>query len=394
MKDKMKELYRICGAILRFCSFMMLFPFLKYCSLIIPRRIPKSRRATIFQLAPRPGFIGGDVAANALIKEAMEDDGWAVKIVSVKPRRMRNSVFKWLWGEKWGIFNFIRDYLKMDDCAVVMDGQLNIGFLQRRSVNIYHYSFRGYRRLAGKGWSIRQKLDNMVDSIIQAVGSTRCINIAVSKFQSRHLLSEGVRIHRVISNTVDTEEFKPRTQIEKHGDLLYLGGFSYYGKGIDVLEKLAEQGLNIDCFSDHFGPGPLNYRAGIPRSEVPTVINGHVILIHPSRFESCSMSVLEAMSSGLPVLISNVGIGPELRKTIPEFVVKGFGQDAINEYIYKIGLIKRDYKKFCGMARAYILENHSATTFRLSWKEAMNELCKSESLAVPKWYPRIEKGLR
>jgi len=324
------------------------------------------------QFAARAGYIGGDTVANALIREALTEGGYRVQTLSAEPVGKRDLIRSWIWGEKWHVHRNIAAGLKGRHPIVIIDAQLNIGMLRQRCINIFHFSFRGYRKLAGVNWSLGDKLSNVIDSLLQAIGSLGAYNVAVSDFQRRFLRTEGVKVHRVVGNSVDLDTFAPRRPSLPTAEFLFVGGYSHYGKGFDVLERLAQRGLAIDCASNIRPRAPLRYLGSIPHEGIPGVLSSHLILLHPSRYESCSMSVLEALACGIPVLISKVGIGAELRKEIPEFVVEGFDDRAIDEYLEKARVILGDYERFSRLARAYVEKRHSYGQFKANWKDLVD----------------------
>lgn len=330
------------------------------------------RDVLIVQFPRRNGFIAGDVAANDLIKEALREVGLNVSVFSVQKARNRSNIAKWLFEEKWDYYCAIRKEITKRNIILIIDGQLNIGFLPNRCINIFHFSQSGYRRLAGKTWTLEGKLGSVASSMIESLGAARSTNIAVSSFQRRFLEHERIKIDRLIPNAVDTQLFRPRPG-RKERDFVFLGAFNYWGKGFDVLEQLAQLGLSIDCITNQKGGGLLNYKKDVPHEEVPGVLSLYKVLILPSRYESCSMVVLEAMSSGLPVLISKVGIGPELQKYVPEFVISGYGKEAVIEYFEKANLILDGYEFFSRKAREYVENRHSLDRFKNDWRSIFSD---------------------
>jgi glycosyltransferase involved in cell wall biosynthesis len=207
-----------------------------------------------------------------------------------------------------------------------------------------------------------------ISSLIQAYGLAYSRNIAVSEFQRRYLEMEGIRVTSVINNPMSVVE--PQVTA-KTGDFVFLAGYSYFGKGFDVLEKLAETGWNIDCYTTGSKPGLLNYKAPVEHRHVLETIQRYRILLHPSRFESCGMTVLEAMSCGVPVLMAAVGVGASLRKEIPEFVVSGYDEEAVEEYRAKARIILADYQTFSRRAREYVERHHGLESFQQQWRRVL-----------------------
>lgn len=362
-----KKAYKIINQTLRIALLWIWWGFYAIVSKTGRRRAGRSKDVIIVQFAPRPGFTGGDVVANSLIRQSLETNGYHVETISVSPDRRGNIVLDWLLEGKWRLFRSARTKIKNRRATIIIDAQLNLGFFNNPCINVFHYSFIGYKRLTGAKWLVEQKLASTANSLIQSIGSMRSVNVAVSPFQSRFLKREGVHVDKIIPNSIDIELFKPVAAVQKKGDFVYVGASIYFAKGLDVLERLADKGLKIDCVMPSKGNGTLNCLGSRPHGEIPELLQEYKALIHPSRYESCSMCVLEAMASGLPVLVSNVGIGPELRKEIPEFVVAGYDDEAISEYIRKAELILGDYPRYSRLARNYVERFHSFNGFQTEW---------------------------
>lgn len=165
--------------------------------------------------------------------------------------------------------------------------------------------------------------------------------IAVSKvtkeLSQRYLKVNDEKIE-MIYNGVDTEVFNSPNKDEMamkytQPTVMYVGRM-VSKKGIHVLLKAIPEVLK-DIPETHFvfvggGDIPL-YRKilssmGIPRKnfsftghigyfERPRVLRKATVYVNPSLFENCSISILEAMSSEIAVIASEIGGNPEIIKS-------------------------------------------------------------------------------
>lgn len=316
---------------------------------------------------------GGDDTVNGQIKNLLEQAGHSVEIFIYNQNYSNISwILKKIIGIPYLYAKQVNDIAGNYD-IIIADGGINYNIKHPRCINLYHYSFLGYSTLAGINWDILWRLKYRKLSAIQEQGAKNAYNISVSEFQKEWLEKENVKVSKVIYNSINTDTFKP-LKTKKEDDYLFLGGYSYYGKGFDVLERLAsKKGLRIDCITNFSKEGDgLNYKHTVPHSKVPEAMNSYKIFIYPTRYDSCSMSVLEAMSCGLPTITGNVGIGPVLKDAIPEFVVDGYDDKAVDEYYDKIRRIEENYEEFSKKAREYIMKNHSYEEFKNKWLEVIN----------------------
>ncbi len=140
-----------------------------------------------------------------------------------------------------------------------------------------------------------------------------------------------------IPNGVDRTLFNEKDNTPKGKKVLYVGRFSLE-KGIDLITKIAEEILEKDkelkleiIASDKNIPAQLQkiqkqflqlqekygerfiwHREKISREELAKIYKESSIYIQPSRYEACPLCVLEAMSTGKPVICSTRGGMPEL----------------------------------------------------------------------------------
>jgi glycosyltransferase involved in cell wall biosynthesis len=162
--------------------------------------------------------------------------------------------------------------------------------------------------------------------------------IAVSNWMWRLLEQNyGITGVNVVHNGIDHEYFSPKNQKNSIQRLntnkpivLYSGRFIAL-KGINILVKAMRRVIN-ETKDVHFAfAGPeanmkwvrmfekeeipsecYSFLGYIPHNEMPEIYSASKIFVLPSFIESFPFSVLEAMSSGVAVIASNVGGVPEM----------------------------------------------------------------------------------
>jgi glycosyltransferase involved in cell wall biosynthesis len=136
---------------------------------------------------------------------------------------------------------------------------------------------------------------------------------------------------RTIHNGVDLQEFSPGQEdrialgLPPNKPLgLFVGDIRTYGKNLDtVLAALAQvPQLHLAVAGDtHNSPFPaLAEKLGVAervhflgfRRDIPKLMRAADLFIFPSRYEACSLALLEAMASGLPIVTAQTAGGCEL----------------------------------------------------------------------------------
>lgn len=175
------------------------------------------------------------------------------------------------------------------------------------------YLQRIYHRL----WVYQREIESMRRA--QAI-------TAVSEYTARvaRKVFSRERDIQVIHNWVDTSTFAPiyRTVPSRPFRLLFVGNMSLR-KGRDLLIPIMER-LGPDFELSYTGaPEDFPHREGLPGNMLPLgridgpeamaeVYQDHDALLFPSRLEGLPLAVLEATSSGLPVIAANASSLPEV----------------------------------------------------------------------------------
>lgn len=255
--------------------------------------------------------------------------------------------------------------------AVICNGEFGLGINHKKAINYFHGSYLGLRDATFDVKNLKSFFALTFRSFQQKISSKNKIVVSVSDYLNAILEKQKIKVNFTVPNPVDLSRFRP-AETKKEGDLLFVGRGDYYAKGFDVLEKLAQRGHLITCVTDiKWKNGNINF---IPMQEyyqMPAIYSRFKILILPSRFESFGMAAVEAMASGLPIIMNNVGVATQLKKEIPEFVVDDL--DDLLEIEKRIKIIKDRYLEFSQRARSFCEKNFSLEKYGQDWLRIISD---------------------
>jgi glycosyltransferase involved in cell wall biosynthesis len=179
----------------------------------------------------------------------------------------------------------------------------------------------------------------------------------------------------VIPNPVDVNLFKykgPNTN--KEYKAISIRGLHNTKYGVDIGIKAFSEIKNIAY--DIFGQGKLYpkyvdlikssqsnskiYNKSLNHNEIPTLLENYHIFVAPSRVEAQGVSMCEAMSTGLPVVATNIGGIPEfVRDGIDGYLVNPENPEAIKKAIQKLISNPKLMEEFGKNARNNIIDKCS-----------------------------------
>jgi glycosyltransferase involved in cell wall biosynthesis len=207
-------------------------------------------------------------------------------------------------------------------------------------INSSHFVHAAWVRSRYHTWRIRRDLYGFYQLIYNLAGKwlehwsyrhSRRV-VAVSEQVRRELLEAGVTPERlrVIPNGVDTDEFAPREVSRSalglpEGKLvLFIGDIRTPRKNLDTLLRAmvnVSDATLVVVGSTARSPYPrlavaLGLEARVAflgfRRDVPQLMRAADIFVFPSRYEACSLVLLEAAASGLPIVAAAAAGGTEL----------------------------------------------------------------------------------
>lgn len=199
-----------------------------------------------------------------------------------------------------------------------------------------------------------------------------------SMFQRREYERLGLKdldSCRLIRNGVDINMFKPPKENDGY---ISWSGKRWWTKGYWILEYIANKLPNekFVAFSENYlGINAENVKTviGLPHYKVAEMLKSKIHL-NTSCTENQALSILEAMSCGIPVVATNVSGNPE----IIEHGKTGFLYDIDNpdeaiEYIRILNEDKKLRRKIGSNARKYIVKNFSFKAMGKLFKDIYEE---------------------
>jgi len=318
---------------------------------------------------------GGDETVHRMMQRIFEKDGHTVHFLGqedadklgVNRAIDRLLGHRYLLGTSWytsQTFKRLKDKYDLVICNSVCSWGIN----HPHSVVLFHFSSTGALELYSCWRDLKKYLAFWRWAAMERIGSSNKIVIAVSDFLKAKLLLGGIRTDNVIHNGIDIEQFRP-IDLNRSNSCLFVGRYDHYLKGFDILEKLAAGGIAIDCCTNIDPGNGLNWLGNLKHSDMPVIYNSYKIVLFPSRYESVGLVPLEAMACGVPVIMGHTGVGTELCKTIPEFVVSGWSDTVENEYMRRMEIINSNYDHYSHLARKFVVQNYSYEIFKEKWLE-------------------------
>lgn len=224
--------------------------------------------------------------------------------------------------------------------------------------------------------SLWRRVEYPFGKIIEFLGLKKAERVIVTVETTRDYVKvyvDGNKIEK-IPNSVDTELFKPmKTRRSKRKEVIFIGrlnkiknlhnlidAFSGIGSSVElILVGYGEEKGALERHAKEVGTN-LVFRGVVPREQIPIELNKSDVFILPSFSEGHPKVLLEAMSCGLPCIVSDI---PSLREIVKDgfngFLCKT-NSESIRNCIKRV-LNDPDVAKRVGEnAREFIKNNFSA----------------------------------
>nr|WP_321572298.1 glycosyltransferase family 4 protein [Calothrix sp. PCC 6303] len=228
------------------------------------------------------------------------------------------------------------------------------------------------------------------------------ISIAVSDKIKQELIHElglvGDRIH-VIHNGVDVEEFVPGVESREQFGLptdvslgMFAGDIRTNRKNLDtVLRSLVQvpdlhlavvgttEGSPYPAMAAELGISDRVHFLGF-RRDIAKIMQAVDFFVFPSRYEACTLVLLEAMASGLPVITATSAGGAELVTPESGFVLQN--SDDADALAKAMETLSRDRTlgQTMGQAARQVAEQNTWTAKAKNYVDLFEELVNNENL--------------
>lgn len=203
----------------------------------------------------------------------------------------------------------------------------------------------------------------LIDRLIVFIANF-CVDLVI--FQSTWSYNQSIKMgfnskkkHRIIFNSVDKNIFTKKQFVPKNSGekikLIYTSWSSNKNKGY-LLLKFLDENIDFEKYSITFiGNSPITFKNIILLSPLPSHLIAEKlresdIFITPTKDDACSNAIIEALSSGLPVVALDSGANKEL---VGE---GGFLFNGEQDIIEAIDSVAKELEKYQKQIRVYSMD--------------------------------------
>lgn len=254
--------------------------------------------------------------------------------------------------------------------VVICNGEYGYAVNHPRAINVFHGNYYGYALSVKDLVPEELTQERLGKAEMQKISAKGKYVVTVSNSSKKQLEEFGISVDKVINNSVNPDFFHPMKDVQKGIHVLALARGRYYEKGFDILKRLADKGIKMRLFSNKKIDNPnVDNHDKINNKYLGVEYNKAQVLLFPSRFEGGSLTTLESMACGCPVLTTPTGYGHDLQEVIPNFVAETF-----DEFMAKYLLVKNERDKYSKKATDYFNEFHNPQNFKENWVDLVENL--------------------
>jgi glycosyltransferase involved in cell wall biosynthesis len=329
---------------------------------------------------------GGVERVCALLGDVLERQGWNVSIVG--PTR---PLTRWQFrlglnypALSWSATETARSRRDLD--LIVTNGFLGLGCPRRiPRVHLFHGTMvASTRALSGDAPAherVRRTVSAGLTEALAGRGATRlvCVAETVAEEVRRYY---RLRPDAIVPNGIDTDTFAPRDMaaardrlgLRSDGRYALFVGRLEHGKGSDlIIEGAARAGYELLIAGSTGAPGTRHLGVLAPEALADAYAASDCVLF-PSRYEACSLVVLETIACGRPLLSTRVGWMKTLLRAVPGYETLCV-EPSVEDISARLrALIGTAHAGLLAAARRFVLENNSLECWSGRWQELIATL--------------------
>jgi glycosyltransferase involved in cell wall biosynthesis len=343
------------------------------------------RRAAI--VSPDPANRAGGVErVCTLLGSVLERQGWDVNIIGPEHRLTRLQ-FRLGLGYpllSWSATKTARAQHDLD--LIVTNGFLGVGCPRRiPRIHLYHGTMVAATKAQSDGMPVQERLRRIVSAglteTLAGGGATRlvCVSETVAD-EVRHFYR--LRPDAVIPNGVDTNIFAPRDMygardrlgLARDGRYALFVGRLEHGKGSDLMVSAAVRAGYELLIAGSTGTTGARHLGILEPDALADAYAASDCVLFPSRYEACSLVVLEALACGRPLLATRVGWMRTLLRAVPAYDVLCI-EPHIEDIATRLStLAEIESDALVSAARTFVLENNSLERWSERWQQLIQEM--------------------
>jgi glycosyltransferase involved in cell wall biosynthesis len=326
------------------------------------------------------GNAGGVERYTNMVQDILHADGWRTTIVGPtrQPGRwtFRLGGSPLLWSASAGRAAAAAEPPEL----VIGNGFLGLGAPRGAPrIQIFHGTSIGETLVARPGYTPQDYLRRLVSYWPVEALMARAGTLVVT---SETAAEETVRYYRrpgdaLIPSGVDERVFRPldraqarrRLGIETDRTLALFAGRIEYRKGGDLLEEsCARAGVQLMVAGRDGVPGAHHLGVLAPE-ELAWAYAAADLLLFPTRYESCSLTILEAIACGLPVITTRVAWTRTFLRALPDYDALCV-EPAVADIAARLASFDpAAAAPLAERARAWVIAHNGVEAFGRMWRE-------------------------
>ncbi|HTC60474.1 MAG TPA: glycosyltransferase family 4 protein [Solirubrobacteraceae bacterium] len=344
-------------------------------------------RAVVISPDPSNGS-GGVERVSLLLARVLEEQGWDTTVVG--PRRAPTR-----WQFRLGLgypsmsLSAGRAALAERPDVIVSNGYLGGGLSQGvPRIHVYHGTMIGDTRAEAGVLPLRERIRRTASAgateALTGRSATRlvCVSEAAAAEARRYYRAH---VDNVIPNGIDTAVFAPRESGEARTRLgipaegryaLFVGRMDYR-KGSDILLGATVSAGYELLIAGASGAHGARHLGVLGPEELADAYSASDCVVFPSRYEACSLVVLEALACGRPLLTTRVGWMRTFLRALPAYETLCVEPTLEDVRGRLLALPEMDLTGLASQARAFVLAHNSLARYGEHWRKLL------EGLAIP-----------